>query len=59
MSFDILQEKIREKKNPTVAGLDARVEYVPPYLLKKYTDQYGETLEAAAEALRWFRWEES
>ena len=51
MSFDILQEKIREKKNPTVAGLDARVEYVPPYLLKKYTDQYGETLEAAAEAI--------
>lgn len=51
MSFDILQEKIREKKNPTVAGLDARVEYVPPHLLKKYTDQYGETLEAAAEAI--------
>ena len=23
MSFDVLQEKIREKKNPTVAGLDA------------------------------------
>lgn len=51
MSFDILQAKIREKKNPTVAGLDARVEYVPPHLLKKYTDQYGETLEAAAEAI--------
>jgi len=51
MSFDILQDKIREKKNPTVAGLDARVEYVPPYLLKKYTDQYGETLKAAAEAI--------
>ena len=51
MSFDVLQEKIRAKKNPTVAGLDARVEYVPPHLLKKYTDQYGETLEAAAEAI--------
>ena len=24
MSFDILQDKIKEKKNPTVAGLDAR-----------------------------------
>ena len=30
MSFDILQDKIKEKKNPTVAGLDARVEYIPP-----------------------------
>ena len=34
MSFDILQEKIREKANPTVAGLDARVEYIPPHILK-------------------------
>ena len=51
MSFDVLQEKIRAKKNPTVAGLDTRVEYVPPYLLKEYTDKYGETLEAAAGAI--------
>lgn len=54
MSFDVLQDKIREKKNPTVAGLDARVEYVPPHILKKYTDQYGETLEAAALAVKEF-----
>lgn len=54
MSFDILQEKIREKANPTVAGLDARVEYIPPHILKKYTDRLGETLEAAAEAVREF-----
>ena len=54
MSFDVLQEKIRAKKNPTVAGLDARVEYVPPFILKKYTGQYGETLEAAAQAVQEF-----
>ncbi len=54
MSFDVLQDKIKEKKNPTVAGLDARVEYVPPHILKKYTDRYGETLEAAAEAISEF-----
>lgn len=54
MSFDVLQDKIREKKNPTVAGLDARVEYVPPHILKKYTDQYGETLQAAALAVKEF-----
>ncbi len=51
MSFDVLQEKIKAKKNPTVAGLDARVEYVPPFILKKHTDRLGETLEAAADAV--------
>ena len=54
MSFDVLQEKIREKANPTVAGLDARVEYIPPHILKKHTDRLGETLEAAAEAVAEF-----
>jgi len=51
MSFDVLQDKIKAKKNPTVAGLDARVEYVPPFILSKYTNRFGETLEAAAEAV--------
>lgn len=51
MSFEVLQDKIRELKNPTVAGLDARVEYVPPYILEKYIAQYGETRKAAAEAI--------
>ena len=51
MSFDVLQDKIRAKKNPTVAGLDARVEYVPPHILNKYISQYGETLQAAAQAV--------
>ena len=51
MSFDALQDKIKAKKNPTVAGLDARVEYIPPFILKKYTEQQGETLEAAASAV--------
>ena len=51
MSFDVLQDKIKAQKNPTVAGLDARVEYVPSFILKKHTDRLGETLEAAAEAV--------
>lgn len=51
MSFDQLQDKIRAMKNPTVAGLDARVEYVPPHILKKHLHEYGETLQAAAEAV--------
>ena len=41
MSFDVLQDKIREMKNPTVAGLDARIEYVPEYIRKAVFEQYG------------------
>ena len=51
MSFDVLQKKIIEKQNPTIAGLDARVEYVPEHILAKYTAQYGETLQAGVEAI--------
>lgn len=51
MSFDVLQEKIREKKNPTVAGLDARIEYVPEYIRKAAFEKYGVGLKGAAEAI--------
>ena len=51
MSFDRLQDQIRAMKNPTVAGLDARVEYVPPEILNRYLAEYGETRKAAAEAI--------
>jgi orotidine-5'-phosphate decarboxylase len=54
MSFDMLQRKIIEKANPTIAGLDARVEYVPAHILKQYTDQYVESLQAAVEAIYTF-----
>lgn len=51
MSFDRLQKKIIALKNPTVAGLDARIEYVPQPIIDKYVAQYGETRKAAAEAI--------
>lgn len=51
MSFNPLIEKIIEMKNPTVAGLDPKLDYVPQYIREKYYAQYGKTLEAAAEAL--------
>lgn len=51
MSFNPLIKKIIEMKNPTVAGLDPKLEYVPQYIREKYYAQYGKTLEAAAEAL--------
>ena len=52
MSFDVLQEKIIAKKNPTVAGLDPKPEQIPPHILKAAYAEKGETLAGAAEALR-------
>lgn len=51
MSFDVLQDKIRAVKNPTVAGLDARIEYVPEYIRKAAFEEYGVGLKGAAEAI--------
>ena len=51
MSFNPLIEKIIEMKNPTVAGLDPKLDYVPQYIREKCFEQYGRTLEGAAEAL--------
>ena len=54
MSMDRLQEKIRQKKNPTVAGLDPKLDYIPPHLLAEAYAKYGQTLPGAAEAYRLF-----
>jgi len=51
MSFNPLIEKIIAMKNPTVAGLDPKLEYIPGYIREKCFDQYGINLEGAAEAL--------
>ncbi|MCD7929783.1 MAG: orotidine-5'-phosphate decarboxylase [Clostridiales bacterium] len=51
MSFDRLQQAIIRTKNPTVAGLDARLEYVPQSMIDQAIAQYGETRKAAAEAI--------
>ena len=51
MSFDVLQDKIRAMKNPTVAGLDARIEYVPEHIRRAAFEEYGAGLKGAAEAI--------
>ena len=35
MSVDLLVQKIKEKGNPSVAGLDPKIEYVPGVYQKK------------------------
>lgn len=51
MSFDLLQEKIRAMKNPTVAGLDPRIEYVPTHIREDCDREFGKTLQGTAEAI--------
>ncbi|MSS64246.1 orotidine-5'-phosphate decarboxylase [Velocimicrobium porci] len=46
-----LVKKIEENKAPIVVGLDPMLSYVPEFLQKKAWEQYGETLEGAAEAI--------
>ncbi len=54
MSFDRLQEQIRAMKNPTVAGLDARIDYVPEHIRQAAYAQYGKGLKGACEAIYQF-----
>ena len=51
MAFDRLIEKIIEKQNPTVAGLDPKLDYVPASIKSACFEKYGKTLEGAAAAL--------
>lgn len=51
MSFNRLIQKIEAYQNPSVAGLDPRLEYVPSYIREKYITEMGQTLDAAAAAI--------
>ena len=51
MSLDRLIENIVEKQNPTVAGLDPKLAYIPHFIKETAFKKYGKTLEGAAEAL--------
>ncbi|HHZ06075.1 MAG TPA: orotidine-5'-phosphate decarboxylase [Clostridiales bacterium] len=51
MAFDRLIKAIADKQNPTVAGLDPKLAYIPDYIKEQAFEKYGKTLEGAAEAL--------
>lgn len=51
MSFGTLIEKIVKTQNPSVIGLDPKLDYLPEFLKKEYFEKYGETLQGASEAL--------
>ncbi len=48
MGFDRLIKKIRETGNPSVVGLDPKLDYIPEYLIQEQT---GTGLEKAANVL--------
>lgn len=51
MSLDRLMEKIVETQNPTVVGLDPKLDYVPEYIRNEAFGEDGYTLKAAGKAL--------
>lgn len=46
-----LIQKIQETKAPICVGLDPMLNYIPEHILKKSFQEYGETLEGAADAI--------
>lgn len=51
MSMDMLLEKIVQKKNPTVAGLDPKLAFIPSYIKEEVKGKHGSPLGDAAAAL--------
>ncbi|MCH5304043.1 MAG: orotidine 5'-phosphate decarboxylase, partial [Ruminococcus sp.] len=51
MALDRLIEKIVQMQNPTVAGLDPKLDFVPEFIKKKCFEKHGKNLEGAAAAL--------
>ena len=51
MSMDRLIANIIEKQNPTVAGLDPQLSYIPAYIKQECFAKHGKTLEGAAAVL--------
>lgn len=54
MGFDRLCAAILEKNNPTVAGLDPKLDFIPAFIKEASFLKYGNTLEGAADALLTF-----
>ena len=49
--INILAEKIKKLNAPVVVGLDPMLSYVPQHVQQKSFEEFGETLEGAADAI--------
>ncbi len=54
MFVDRLVESIKSKKNPSVVGLDPRIEGIPGYMLEKAYREFGKNLKGVSMAVYWF-----
>ena len=54
MGMDRLIDKIVAYKNPTVAGLDPKLSYIPQYIRDAFFNEFEDPFEAAAECLLTF-----
>lgn len=54
MGMDRLIDKIVAYKNPTVAGLDPKLAYIPQYIRDAFFNEFEDPFEAAAECLLTF-----
>ncbi|MGE5473765.1 MAG: orotidine-5'-phosphate decarboxylase [Ignavibacteriales bacterium] len=50
-AIDRLIEKIKQKNNPTVMGLDPRLDKIPEFIKKEAFSQFGMTEKGAAQAI--------
>ncbi len=51
MIIDKLIDKIKETGNPSVVGLDPRLNFIPTYITDKYFEKYGSTPKAVAKSM--------
>ncbi|MGN1318740.1 MAG: orotidine-5'-phosphate decarboxylase, partial [Lachnospirales bacterium] len=51
MIIDKLIDKINETGNPSVVGLDPRLNYIPSFITDKYFAKYGNTPKAVAKSM--------
>ncbi len=51
MFIDNLIEEIKKKNNPSVIGLDPKIEYVPGYIKDRCFNEFGTTFEGAAQSI--------
>ena len=54
MSIDKLIGCIKEKGNPTVAGLDPKLDFVPGFIVREAFEKHGKGFKGAAEAILTF-----
>ena len=53
MSISTLQQQIRQRKTPLALGLSPDAERIAPNIRRSFTEMYGESVMATAEALRY------